>query len=81
MPEYAETVRGTKPDKYRLNNQSTRFTGINKKANNVHLVMDEGEILQTTDYDHAMDRFEIIQWLHSMHVYQTISQATIPGKF
>ena len=54
--------RKTKQNNDRSNNQSARFTGNKKKSTNIHLVADDGEILETT-------QTENIPWLDIIDVY------------
>ena len=51
--------RKTKQNNDRSNNQSARFTGNKKKSTNIHLVADDGEVLET------MQR-ENIPWIDSV---------------
>ena len=53
--------RKTKQNNDRSNNQSARFTGSKEKSTNIHLVADDGEVLET------MQR-ENIPWIDSIHV-------------
>ena len=54
--------RKTKQNNDRSKNQSARFTGNKKKSTNIHLVADDGEILETTQREN-------IPWFDIIVVY------------
>ena len=61
--------RKTKQNNDRSNNQSARFTGNEKKSTNIHLVADDGKILETTQREN-------IPWLDIMDVYSDTQDNT-----
>ena len=62
--------RKTKQNNDRSNNQSARFTGIKKKITNIHLVTDNGEILETTQRENIL-------WLDVIDVYPDTQNNTL----
>ena len=74
---YKSKYRKTKQNNDRSNIQFARLTGNKKKSTNMHLVTDDGDILETT---HRED----ILWLHTIDVYpdtQNNAPIYIPNSF
>ena len=57
MQKFAEVNTENKTKKDRSNNQPARFTGSKNKSTNIHLVADDGEILETTQRKHTMVKY------------------------
>ena len=73
--------KGRKPYKCRSCGQSARLTVTKKKTINVHLLTDEGKVLQTTYNETVMDKFKDIQWLSTIDLYLSHTTRYNPTEF
>ena len=62
MQKFAEVNRKKKQNNDRSSNQSARFTGNKRESTNIHLVLDDGKVLEATQREN-------IPWLDIIDVY------------